>query len=47
MRSIFFSTRADWIALARQRYFEEAELPSGVVSEAVFQFWAKMSENLF
>jgi transcriptional regulator of acetoin/glycerol metabolism len=41
MRSIFFSTRADRVALARQRYFEEGELPSGVVSEAVFQSWAR------
>lgn len=41
MRSIFFSTQADRIALARQRYFEEGELPSGVVSEAVFQSWAR------
>jgi transcriptional regulator of acetoin/glycerol metabolism len=41
MRSIFFSTRADRIALARQRYFEEGELPSGVISEAVFQSWAR------
>lgn len=30
MQSIFFSTRADRIALARQRYFEEGELPSGI-----------------
>lgn len=41
MRSLFFSTRADRVALARQRYFEEGELPSGVVSEAVFQSWAR------
>lgn len=41
MRSIFFSTRVDRVALARQRYFEEGELPSGVVSEAVFQSWAR------
>ena len=41
MQSIFFSTRADRIALARQRYFEEGELPSGIVSEAVFQSWAR------
>lgn len=41
MRSIFFSTRADRVALARQRYFEKGELPSGVVSEAVFQSWAR------
>lgn len=41
MQSIFFSTKADRIALARQRYFEEGELPSGVISEAVFQSWAR------
>lgn len=41
MRSLFFSTRADRVALARQRYFEEGERPSGVVSEAVFQSWAR------
>jgi transcriptional regulator of acetoin/glycerol metabolism len=41
MQSLFFSTRADRIALARQRYFEEGELPSGSVSEAVFQSWAR------
>ena len=41
MQSLFFSTQADRIALARQRYFEEGELPSGVVSEAVFQSWAR------
>ena len=41
MQSLFFSTQADRIALARQRYFEEGELPSGIVSEAVFQSWAR------
>lgn len=41
MQSLFFSTRADRIGLARQRYFEEGELPSGIVSEAVFQSWAR------
>lgn len=41
MQSLFFSTQADRVALARQRYFEEGELPSGVVSEAVFQSWAR------
>ena len=41
MQSPFFSTQADRIALARQRYFEEGELPSGIVSEAVFQSWAR------
>lgn len=41
MQSIFFSTRADRIALARQRYFEDGELPSGIISEAVFQSWSR------
>jgi transcriptional regulator of acetoin/glycerol metabolism len=41
LQSLFFSTQAQRIALARQRYFEEGELPSGVVSEAVLQSWAR------
>lgn len=41
MQSLFFTTQADRVALARQRYFEEGELPSGTVSEAVFQSWAR------
>ena len=41
MQSIFFSNPADRLALARQRYFEEGELPSGAVSDAVFQSWAR------
>jgi len=41
MQSLFFSIQVDRIALARQRYFEEGELPSGIVSEAVFQSWAR------
>lgn len=41
MKSLFFTTHADRVALARQRYFEEGELPSGIVSEAVFQSWAR------
>ena len=41
MQSLFFSTQTDRIALARQRYFEEGELPSGIVSEAVFLSWAR------
>jgi transcriptional regulator of acetoin/glycerol metabolism len=43
MQSPFFSTQADRIALARQRYFEEGELPSGIVSEAVFQSRAQLA----
>lgn len=41
MQSLFFSTQADRIALARQRYFEEGELPAGAVSDAVYQSWAR------
>lgn len=41
MQSLFFSNPADRIALVRQRYFEEGELPSGAVSDAVFQSWAR------
>jgi sigma-54 dependent transcriptional regulator, acetoin dehydrogenase operon transcriptional activator AcoR len=41
VQSLFFTTQADRIALARQRYFEEGELPSGVVSDAVFQSWSR------
>jgi sigma-54 dependent transcriptional regulator, acetoin dehydrogenase operon transcriptional activator AcoR len=37
----FFSTRAERVALARRRYFDEGLPPSGVVSEAVFQSWAR------
>ena len=41
MQSLFFSTPADRLALVRQRYFEEGKLPSGAVSDAVFQSWAR------
>jgi len=41
MQSLFFSTPADRLARARQRYFEEGELPSGAVSDAVYQSWAR------
>jgi sigma-54 dependent transcriptional regulator, acetoin dehydrogenase operon transcriptional activator AcoR len=41
MNSPFFVTREERVALARQRYFEEGILPTGVVSEAVFQSWAR------
>lgn len=37
----FFPTQTSRIELARQRYFEEGILPSGVVSDAVFQSWAR------
>lgn len=41
MQSLFFSTPADRLALVGQRYFEEGELPSGAVSDAVYQSWAR------
>jgi len=41
MQSLFFTTQADRVALARERFFENGELPSGIVSEAVFQSWAR------
>lgn len=37
----FFSTSAQRLALARQRYFEEGVRPSGLVSEGVFQSWSR------
>ena len=37
----FYPTRAERVELARRRYFEEGCLPSGVVSDAVFQSWAR------
>jgi hypothetical protein len=33
----FFTSRSDRVELARQRYFEEGQMPSGVISDAVFQ----------
>jgi transcriptional regulator of acetoin/glycerol metabolism len=41
MQSLFFTTQAERVGLARQRYFEEGELPTGIVSDAVFQSWAR------
>jgi transcriptional regulator of acetoin/glycerol metabolism len=34
-------SRPDRIALARQRFFEGGQAPTGVVSEAVFESWAR------
>jgi sigma-54 dependent transcriptional regulator, acetoin dehydrogenase operon transcriptional activator AcoR len=41
MNSPFFVTREERIALARRRYFEEGILPTGIVSDAVFQSWTR------
>ena len=35
----FFNTQQDRVALARERYFEQGERPSGLVSEPVIQSW--------
>jgi len=40
-RTPFFSSPAERVELARRRYFEEGVAPSGVVSDAVFQSWAR------
>ena len=37
----FFSTPQQRMALARQRFFEEGTRPSGLVSEAIIQSWAR------
>ncbi len=37
----FFLSHADRVRLARQRYFEDGVLPTGVVSDSVFQSWAR------
>jgi PAS domain-containing protein len=39
--SPFFVTREARIELARRRYFEEGVAPTGIVSDAVFQSWAR------
>jgi sigma-54 dependent transcriptional regulator, acetoin dehydrogenase operon transcriptional activator AcoR len=37
----FFSSHADRVLLARRRYFDDGVLPTGVVSDAVFQSWGR------
>lgn len=41
MPSPFFATAADRVAWARQRYFDEGQRPSGLVSEPVIQGWQR------
>jgi sigma-54 dependent transcriptional regulator, acetoin dehydrogenase operon transcriptional activator AcoR len=41
MMSPFFPTQSDRVSLARRRYFEEGILPTGAVSEAIFQSWSR------
>lgn len=39
--TLFFNTPAQRTALARERFFESGERPSGLVSEAVIQSWTR------
>jgi len=41
IRQLFFSEPAQRTALARERFFEEGQRPSGLVDEAVFQSWLR------
>jgi len=38
---LFLATRSERLAVARRRYFEEGLLPSGIVSHAVYESWAR------
>lgn len=40
-RPLFFQTAEQRTALARQRFFEEGERPTGLVNEAVIQSWMR------
>ena len=40
-RALFFTSAAQRVALARQRYFEEGQVPSGAVNSAVLDSWAR------
>jgi sigma-54 dependent transcriptional regulator, acetoin dehydrogenase operon transcriptional activator AcoR len=39
MKTLFFDRHEDRVALARRQYFEEGQVPSGVVPDAVLQSW--------
>jgi sigma-54 dependent transcriptional regulator, acetoin dehydrogenase operon transcriptional activator AcoR len=41
LNSSFFQSRPARIELARQRFFEEGQSPTGVVGDAVFESWAR------
>ncbi|XAH25719.1 helix-turn-helix domain-containing protein [Xylophilus sp. GW821-FHT01B05] len=40
-RQLFFSTPEQRLALARERFFERGERPSGLVNDAVLQSWSR------
>ena len=41
MLSLFSNSRNDRVALAKSKYFEEGVLPTGTVSEQIFQSWMR------
>lgn len=41
MIKLFSDNRQDRVALAKSKYFEEGILPSGIVSEQIFQSWMR------
>ncbi len=40
-RALFFTSDSQRVALARQRYFDEGEIPTGVVKREVLDSWAR------
>lgn len=40
-RALFFTSDSQRVALARQRYFDEGEVPTGVVKREVLDSWAR------
>lgn len=39
--SVFYPSRSERLELVRRKYFDEGQLPSGAVHEAIFQSWAR------
>ncbi|MBN8491852.1 MAG: Fis family transcriptional regulator, partial [Burkholderiales bacterium] len=42
--NVFFSTPAQRVGLARQRFFDEGQRPAGLVSDAVIQSWTRCTQ---
>lgn len=42
--NLFFSTAAQRVGLARQRFFDEGQRPSGLVSDVVIQSWTRCTQ---
>lgn len=43
--NVFFSTTAQRIGLARQRFFEEGVRPTGLVSDTLIQSWTRLAQT--